>query len=109
MIPQLNQLLHRYDTSVNEYGTRSITNPQPFMGRLVEGDGRTYETQGTDITYNASLHTNTELELKTGDVVKLIKTGQDVYYTVAKVVATRDLDGEILFQWAELQIEKSIV
>jgi len=105
MIPQLNQTVTLYRTiTANRRGDRTASNPTVIKGRLSTGQKTEYNQRGQDQSYNASLHVGPFVIIQKGNLVSY--AGE--LYTVANVTATRSLNGQVLFQWCQLQIQGGV-
>lgn len=105
MIPRLNQTLYKFTSKTTDaYGGNSFTAPVPFIGRLTEGQSTSYSSRGKEAEYDASLHAYPTPELSEGDIIQFETT----YYSIISVTRTRDLDGNVLFQFCRLAKEAGV-
>ena len=103
--PRLNQTITGFKTkTLNRDGERTVSNPFTFQGRLVEGQKKDYAFVGNEATYNGSLHTTPDVPLFEDSIIKY----NGAYYSVANVVKTRGLNGQVIMIWCQLEIEASI-
>lgn len=99
MIPQLNQTCTLSNSTVNEYGAKTLTRVIDLDCRITQKTGKTTIVNGVDVIYDSVAHLSEEVLVKVGQWLEY----NNVYYEILSVVHTRDIGGDVLFQYCELK------
>jgi len=105
MIPRLNQLCNIYETTFEAGGDIDlILLYQNVPCRINTDLGQTRTPGGDYVTINAFMHTSFETDIQRDWIIEF----EDKYYSVFNIKKIRDLAGDDLFQFLQLQINKNV-